>query len=472
MVVEADPSASENLESLLLDQGYRVNRLASGEDAIDRLASGPWDLVILAVSLPRMSGLETLKALKEADGKLPVIVLAGTGSTDEAIQATKLGAFDYLLKPIHTGELLKLVKQALESGRLTRSPVRMDEDPLAAVSADALLGRSRPMQELFKAIGRVAPTDATVLIRGESGTGKELVARAVYQHSTRMDRPFVVVNCAAIPDNLLESELFGYEKGAFTGAAGRRIGKIEYAEGGTVFLDEVGDMPLGLQAKILRLLQEKRIERIGGHDPIAVDVRILAATNRDLEAAIEEKQFREDLYYRLNVVTLTLPPLRERADDILLLCDYFLNRMARNLSVRNPGLTPDARRYLTGYDWPGNVRELANAMEKCLIFSRGRPIGLDELGSLALGGLRNAGEAPGFADASVRRWTHQALAAGVDHLLNHITDHVARIVIGEALTLTGGNRSKASKYLGISRPSLLSKMDKFGLRDRFPVDMD
>ena len=271
------------------------------------------DLVIMDVRMPGMSGLEAFRAIHEIEPKLPVIIMTAYGTTETAIEATKMGAFEYVLKPFENiQDILALIAQALEAGRFMRSRVELDVAPDTA-AADAIIGRSKPMQEVYKAIGRVAPTDATVLIRGDSGTGKELVARAIYQHSLRSAKPFLIINCVAIPETLLESELFGYEKGAFTGAVNRRVGKFEQAHGGTVFLDEIGDMPFSIQAKILRLLQERSIERLGGREPIPVDVRIIAATNRDLEAALAQGRFREDLYYRLKVVTLWLPPLKERA---------------------------------------------------------------------------------------------------------------------------------------------------------------
>ena len=310
--------------------------------------------------------------------------MAKTAATDDIIKASKLGAFEYVLKPFDEQELVKLVVLALETGRFMRLPVSMDRDP-DETGGDNLIGRSQPMQEIYKAIGRVAPTDATVLIRGESGTGKELVARAIYQHSKRVTGPFVIVNCVAIPENLLESELFGYEKGAFTGADRQRIGKIEHADKGTVFLDEIGDISLSIQAKLLRLLQERSIERIGGKQPIQTDVRILAATNADLEAKIKAGRFREDLYYRINVVSLNLPSLKERLEDIPLLADYFMARFSKNLGVGNPGILPEAKEILKQYDWPGNVRELANTIEKCLIFSKGRPVSEEEVSYLVCG---------------------------------------------------------------------------------------
>jgi DNA-binding NtrC family response regulator len=303
-----------------------------------------------------------------------------------------------------------------------------------------------------------------VLIRGESGTGKELAARAIFQHSLRAEKPFLVINCVAIPETLLESELFGYEKGAFTGAATRRVGRIEQASGGTVFLDEIGDMPFNIQSKILRLLQEKSIERLGGREPIPVDVRIIAATNRDLEASLAQGKFREDLYYRLNVVTLWLPPLRERQGDIPLLAEYFLGRFARDMDTSNPGLTEMAKALLRSYSWPGNVRELANAVQKALIFSRGCPIDAEDV-NLAIGG-----EGPGKClengslDEAIRQWIRRGFDAESQNVFDVLMDRFASMLIREALNLTGGNRSRAAKLLGLSRPTLLSKIERYRLK--------
>ncbi|MBU1155946.1 MAG: sigma 54-interacting transcriptional regulator, partial [Proteobacteria bacterium] len=280
----------------------------------------------------------------------------------------------------------------------------------------------------------------------------------------RGDKPFVVVNCVAIPETLLESELFGYEKGAFTGAASRRIGKIEQADGGTVFLDEIGDMPLAIQAKMLRLLAERSVERIGGRHPIPVDARIIAATNRDLVQAVKEERFREDLYYRLNVVAISLPPLRERREDVPLLADYFLAKVTRELGVRNPGITPEAYELLSAHSWPGNVRELANAMEKCLIFGRGHPVGAEEVATLVL----EPGEGPGGSlspemDQAIRAWCRQGIAAGRSRLLGALLNRVEEIIVSEALETTKGNRSRAARLLGVSRPSLLARLKKYSL---------
>jgi DNA-binding NtrC family response regulator len=345
-----------------------------------------------------------------------------------------------------------------------RSPVEVDPVPEKA-SREAIVGRSKPMQEVYKAIGRVSPTDATVLIRGDSGTGKELVARAIYQHSLRSKRPFMVINCVAIPETLLESELFGYEKGAFTGAAHRRVGKIEQANGGTVFLDEIGDMPLTIQAKILRLLQEKSIERLGGRETIPVDVRIIAATNRDLERAIEEGRFREDLYCRLKVVTIWLPPLKERPGDIQLLTEFFLCLYSAETAFTNPGITREALATLKSYAWPGNIRELANTIQKALIFNRGAPITPEDINQAVSGQVPVRGPVTETGDQAIRQWVQEALTAKREqNIFDALMDRFAGIVISEALNFTGGNRSQAAKLLGLSRPTLHSKIEKYNIK--------
>jgi two-component system nitrogen regulation response regulator GlnG len=464
LVVDDDPQLRQSFEKLLTEEGHRVRTAATGEAALEMVRAAAPDLVIMDVRLPGMSGLETFRAMHETEPKLPVIIMTAYGTTETAIEATKLGAFEYVLKPFDIPDILALIAQALDAGRFMRSRVEMNVPP-DATSGDAIIGNSKPMQEVYKAIGRVAATDATVLIRGDSGTGKELAARAIYQHSLRADKPFLVINCVAIPETLLESELFGYEKGAFTGAVNRRVGKFEQAHGGTVFLDEIGDMPFSIQSKILRLLQEKSIERLGGREPIPIDVRILAATNRDLEAALAAGRFREDLYYRLKVVTLWLPPLRSRMGDIPLLAEYFLARFAREMDLPNPGITPEAKAMLNNHQWPGNVRELANAMQKALIFSRGYPIHPEDI-SRAIG---SEGVAPRADDErtheTIRQWVRQMLLSGSgDSMFETFMDRFASLVISEALDLTAGNRTRAAKILGISRPTLLSKIDRYRLR--------
>lgn len=464
MLVDEDSRIRGQLERLLIDFGYRVTQVDSCESLLDLIKQVPFDLVIMENLFSGFNKLEMLERVRSIKPKLPIIILSSTARTEDVIKASKLGAFDYIQKPFSDSELLRLVGQALEAGRFTRHPVRFAQDP-DDIDDDNLVGQSQPMKEIYKAIGRVAPTDATVLIRGESGTGKELVARAICHHSKRVERPFVVVNCVAIPENLLESELFGYEKGAFSGANRQRIGKIEYADKGTLLLDEIGDIPLSIQAKLLRLLQERSIERIGGKQPIQIDVRILAATNADLEAKIKDGRFRQDLYYRINVVSLTLPPLRERAEDISLLADYFLAKHSKNLDVRNPGILPEAKNILESYDWPGNVRELANTIEKCLIFSKGRPVDEEEVLHLfsETETEMDADAAAQSLDASVNNWVRKKLKQGQNNLLESLTEHVERLTLVETLTACNGNRSLAARRLGISRPTLLKKIRKFGL---------
>jgi nitrogen regulation protein NR(I) len=469
LIIDDDDQLRKSFEKLLSEEGYAVTNAASGEAGLEFVQRMSPDLVIADIRLPGISGLETYRAIRELDSKLPVIIMTAYGTTETAIEATKMGAFDYILKPFEVPEMLAVIKQALEAGRFMRSPIKMDVKP-GDISLEAIVGRSKAMQDVYKAIGRVSTADATVLIRGESGTGKELVARAIYQHSLRADKPFLVINCVAIPENLLESELFGYEKGAFTGAVHRRVGKIEQANGGTVLLDEIGDMPFSIQAKILRLLQEKNVERLGGRQTIPVDVRIIAATNRDLETSLAEARFREDLYYRLKVVTISLPPLRERREDIALLTDYFLARFSAELGMSNPGITKDARAVLQSYDWPGNVRELANTIHKALIFSRGVPIRHEDI-IQARGGESVPKESGWVAQEDlIRQWLRKSiLSESEGNTFEALMDRCASVLISEALNLTDGNRSQAARLLGLSRPTLHSKIEKYGLKFKTSV---
>jgi two-component system NtrC family response regulator/two-component system nitrogen regulation response regulator GlnG len=435
------------------------------------------------VRMPGMDGLTALRLFREREPRLPVLIMTAHGTTESAIEATKLGAFDYILKPFEIPDVLALLEKALEAGRVMRNQVALSCEA-EEECAEALVGSGRAMQELYKAIGRVAPTDALVLLRGESGTGKELVARAIYQHSARSAHPFSIINCVAIPETLLESELFGYERGAFTGASGRRIGKIERAGGGTVFLDEIGDMPLNIQAKLLRLLQEKQIERLGGRDPVSVDVRIIAATNRDLEEAVGAGRFREDLYFRLNVVSIHLPPLRERSEDIPLLVRHFVRRLSRGgdssappvpsvspvpPAPPAPEVTPGALERLKVHLWPGNVRELANLLQKILIFNRGGPVSAADIDS-ALDG--NSQQSVFFPSPQNAEKEEPPLAAHVRHTLRRkagekifdaLMNEMGSMTIREALALCSGNRSRTARMLGLSRPTLLAKMEKYGL---------
>ncbi len=464
LIVDDDFHLREGFKKILAEEGHSVYIASSGEAGITMLKKHHPDLLIMDVRLPGINGLETFRAVRKIDSKIPVIILTAFGTTETAIEATKLGAFDYVLKPFEIPDMLSIIERALEAGRFIRSKVEIDGLP-KKTSSDAIIGKHGSMQDLYKAIGRVASTDATVLIRGESGTGKELVARAIYQHSLRVNKPFIVINCAAIPETLLESELFGYEKGAFTGAFSRRLGKIEQANEGTVFLDEIGDMPLSIQSKILRLLQEKNVERLGGSETFPVDVRIIAATNRDLEAALTTGRFREDLYYRLKVVTLWLPPLRDRISDVPILAEYFLARFAKEMQIENSRITDKAKNILKNYHWPGNIRELSNTIQKALIFNPGGPIGPEEISQAIRGESMKQDITDQSTNEKIRQWIRKAVVSGIrKDIFDYFMDHFTSILIQEALIITGGNRTNAAKLLGLSRPTLQSKIEKYKIK--------
>ncbi len=431
-----------------------------GDTGLDRAREGSLDVVITDMRLPGLGGLELIRELHAAKPRLPIILITGHGTTETAIEATKLGAYDYMLKPLELPQFLALVGKAVTSRRLMTEPV--DLGPPGA-GRDALVGNSRVMQGVYKEIGRVASKPVNVLIRGETGTGKELIARALYQHSDRAQAPFIAINCAAIPETLLESELFGHERGAFTGAETRRIGRFEQAEQGTIFLDEIGDMTPGTQIKLLRVLQERCLQRLGGKETIPVDVRVLAATNRDLESAIRHKQFREDLYYRLSVVVIHLPPLRQRKEDIPELVKYFLRKYAAELGVADPSIHSDAVSFLQAENWPGNVRELENVIRKVLLYAQGYTINMDHVRA-ALSRVALPVEA-----------THPSLREQADELLagaqrGEVTDAHGRLlaaaereIISRAIELAHGNQAKAARWLGISRLTLREKLHQFGL---------
>jgi len=462
-VVDDDLGVRTAFAEVLRARGHEVLAAKEAEPALELLRTQDCDLVLLDVCLPGMSGLAALEQIKALRPGLPVIVMTGQGTVETAIEATKRGAFDYQLKSFEPEDMLQTIAKALEAARLMRGHVALGPQAVRS-GAEAMIGASEAMQAVYKAIGRVAETDATVLIRGESGTGKELVARAIYHHSRRSRRPLRVVNCAAIPETLLESELFGYEPGAFTGAAARRIGKFEQAHGGTILLDEIGDISLGIQSKILRVLEEQAFERLGGNEPVRVDVRVLCATNRDLERAIAQGTFREDLYHRLNVVTVRVPPLRERRGDIPGLVEYFLGRFAAELNIEPPPLADDALELLTSYDWPGNVRELEHCIRRALIFTRGYAIQAADLPRLLeRPGDRPAAEAEG-SEEQLLPWVQQYLDRYVGPRAHEeLLEKVERLLLREALRRTRGNRTHAARLLGLARPTLHAKMQKYGL---------
>jgi two-component system nitrogen regulation response regulator GlnG len=422
------------------------------------------DVVILDVRLPDMSGLDLFRRLHESDAKVPVILMTGYGTAATAIEAMRLGAFEYLVKPMDMDQLTGLVTRALKISQLMRVPARIAEgEQPADDSADVLVGNCPAMQEVYKAIGRVAPQDVTVLITGESGTGKELVARAIYHYSRRAAGPFLAINCAAIPENLLESELFGHEKGAFTGADRKRIGKFEQASGGTLFLDEIGDMTPLTQTKVLRVLQDQQFEPVGGNQTVKTNVRLLAATNRDLPALMARGAFRGDLYYRLNVSTIRLPPLRDRGDDVPLLVRHYLRRFGREMGKDVHTVAPEAMDALRRHAWPGNVRELQSTIKQALLQATGQvllPEFLPE--SLSAGGRAvPAALAGGFAEVS--RFVAERLGAGTTDLHGELIARVERQLFAEVLRHTGGNLSQAARVLGITRGTLRTKLTALGL---------
>ncbi len=460
LIVDDDAQLRRSFSKLLQDDGYTVENAGTSEECLDRVRKGGVDLVIQDVRMPGVDGIETFRRLREFPDPPPVIVMTAHGTMETAVEATRLGAFDYVLKPFDIPAMLELIQKALASQQQVPEEPPQEDDGDAEMSA--LLGNAPAMQAVYKAIGRAAPTDATVLIRGESGTGKELAARAIYQYSAREAGPFEIVNCVAIPETLLESELFGYEKGAFTGAASRRVGKIEQANRGTVFFDEVGDMPLTIQAKVLRLLQEKQIQRLGGGAPIPVDVRIIAATNRNLEEAVREGSFREDLYFRLKVVTIAMPRLAERQEDIPLLAEQLMVRHAKAMELPNPGISPEAQATLTHYHWPGNVRELSNCMQKLVIFSHGAPVQPAEVEhALAQYGDARLTHSDPAADANFKDWArHVILHSEKGTAYEEAMDAMSTLLVTNALEMTEGNRTRAARLLGVSRPTLQAKIEK------------
>ena len=464
LVIDDDAAILHGFRRVFRGPKVTLLTAATAEEGLDLVSQRRPDAVLLDVHLPDLSGLEAFRRIQQVDARIPVIFITGHGTTDTAIEAMKLGAYDYLLKPPEPEQLLSLVSQAFEVSRLMHVPALTEQHEPKTEAADVLVGRSPAMQEVYKAIGRVAPQDLTVLILGESGTGKELVARALYQHSPRASKPFLVVNCAAIPETLLESELFGHEKGAFTGADRKRIGKFEQCSGGTLFLDEIGDMTPLTQAKVLRLLQEQRFDRVGGNETVQTDVRLIAATNCDLEQLVAAGKFRKDLYYRLKGFTITLPPLRERAEDLLLLVDYFLRRFSQELGKDVRTVAPEALDALRRHTWPGNVRELQGVLRQALVRATG-PVLLPEfLPSLtsAMGHPLEFTAKGDFPDWE--RFLEERFQAGSRDLYAESITLMEKQLIPFVLRKTGGNQSRAAAVLGISRASLRGKIHSLGIK--------
>ena len=459
LIADDDKNLRYSFRTMMKKEGYEVDEASSGPSAIQKVAESRYDAVVMDVRMPGMSGLEAFSRIHAGHPKLPVIIATAYGTTETAIEAMRLGAYDYVLKPFDVEELKRIVASAVEDSRLMRDAVRLPDEPRDGSGAARIIGSSPPMQEVYKLIGKVSMSDTTVLITGPSGSGKELVARAIFNYGSRRDKPFQAVNCSAVPEKLLESELFGHEKGAFTGAHETRHGRFERCDGGTLFLDEIGDMPAVMQTKILRLLQEQSFERVGGSRTINVDVRLIAATNRDLEAMVASGEFREDLYYRLAVVHIRVPGLGERPSDIPELVDYFIRRHNRNAERKVEGITDDAVEMLRSRNWPGNVRELQNAVQRAAVLSHGSVLRRDDFVFV------------NQEDSAKQAISGQTLHDLADSLLDksvsdesiELIPQMERILIEAALRRSGGNQVQAARMLGISRNTLRNRIEKYGL---------
>jgi two-component system nitrogen regulation response regulator GlnG len=479
LLIDDDPALiPEQVRQAFPGPRFRVETADTGAKGLAHVRADPPDVILLDLRLPDRSGLEVYQEIRALDGRIPVIFITLAKAADAAIEAMKLGAYDYLFKPLDLNQLRKVVGEALEVARRMRAPAVVAESTADPDVEGAIVGSCPAMREVYKAIGRVAAQDVPVLITGESGTGKELVARAIYQHGPRAKAAFMALNCAAIPEQLLESELFGHEKGAFTGADRRRIGKFEQTSGGTVFLDEIGDMPLSLQAKILRVLQEQAFERIGGNETIRTDVRLIAATHHDLKAEAAEGKFRPDLYYRLGVFTIHLPPLRERGDDLPMLVQHYLRRFNRELGRQVCEVASEGLDQLRRYAWPGNIRELQSVLKQALLQASGPvllPAFLPDLSGQA-GSVRDPStpiaDAPGSPDLDLERFIRERLGADAQDLYAETHRQVDRLLLPCVLEYTGGNQHQAARLLGIARQTLRLKLRELGLHVTHSVETD
>ena len=492
LVVDDEPAIRALFEHVFANSGIEVVPAESAKQALKLIAESTPDAVMLDVVLPDGDGLDVFEQIKAIDAQLPVVIMTGGQDGQTAIKAMQQGALDYLVKPLDVRSLNKVVRQALEVRRLMVEPVSIEQTDEAPIIGSSMIGCSPAMQEVFKAIGRVAAQNISVLIRGESGTGKELVARAIYQNGQRSDKPFVAINCAAIPEALLESELFGHEKGSFTGADRKRIGKIEQCDGGTLFLDEIGDMEAPLQSKLLRVLQEKQFERVGGSETISADVRILAATHQGIEEMCESGKFREDLYYRLNGYTVSLPAVRDRENDVELLIEFFRKTANQELGKEIARIAPEAIAKLKAYSWPGNVRQLQSVVHQAIVQSSGTVLLADFLPNLI---NRESGGQPIAAATDLVETSETAaesttpqpakeeeLSESISDLIqrhrshysatlyDNVIEEVERELIATILNGCGGNLTEAAKQLGITRTTVRSKVNKLGIGIRKVVE--
>jgi DNA-binding NtrC family response regulator len=467
LLIDDDPDLlPDQVRQVFPAPAHRVEIAHTGSAGLERVADVRPDVILLDLRLPDQSGLDVLKQLRQIDARIPVVLVTAVRSADSAIEAMRQGAYDYLIKPLDLQKLDRVIGEALKVARLMRAPaVVVGTPPDDDQAGEAIVGSCPAMQEVYKAIGRVADQTFPVLITGESGTGKELVARAIYQHGPRAQAPFLALNCAAIPETLLESELFGHEKGAFTGAERRRIGKFEQVNGGTLLLDEIGDMPVPAQAKLLRVLQEQTFERLGGSETVRTDVRLIAATHRDLKTWSDEGKFRPDLYYRLGVFAIHLPPLRDRGDDLALLAQFYVRRVSRELGREVREIAPEALERLRSYSWPGNVRELQSVLKQALLRAHG-PVLLPDF-------LPEIPEAPGEPAAPVmplgggldpEAFIGQRLGPNSRDLYAQTHRELDRVLLRRVLEYTGGNQHRAALLLGIARQTLRVKLNELGLQ--------
>ena len=448
-IVDDEQSISKLLSFWVKDKwGYEVELFANGESMLKKLSSKP-DLILLDIMLPGLDGIETLKRIKQQDEQMPVIMLSAQGRIDVAVDSIKYGAYDYFSKPIDQQKLELSVKNAIRNYDLVKEIQNLKDNVKKEYSFDNIISADGKMQDVFKLVSKVLDNDITVLIYGESGTGKELIARAIHYNGRRKDKPFVVVNCASIPRELLESELFGHERGSFTGAHQRKLGKFELAKDGTIFLDEVGELEMLLQAKLLRVIQQKEFERVGGTELIKTNVRIISASNRDLKQAVEEKQFREDLFYRLNSFPISIPPIRQRRSDILVLTEYFVEEFNKKLQKNIKGFSKKALKLIYEYDWPGNVREMENTIERCMIISENDTLDIDDLPQHI-----KAADTSMIAD-------HQSVMFTDDNIIPF--EKIKEKSIRHALKVTGGNIVEAARKLQLGRATIYRLMEKYGI---------
>jgi two-component system nitrogen regulation response regulator GlnG len=449
---------------------HQVDVAATGAAGLEKIRADPPDVILLDLRLPDQSGLDVYHKIREIDARIPVIFATMAKTADTAIEAMKQGAFDYLFKPLDLGQVRRVVGEALEVGRRMRAPAVLAETLPDTDVEGAILGECPAMREVYKAIGRVAGQDVTVLICGETGTGKELIARAIYQHSARSKAPFMALNCAAIPEHLLESELFGHEKGSFTGADRRRIGKFEQCNGGSILLDEIGDMPLLLQPKILRVLQEQSFERVGGNETVRTNVRLIAATHRDLKTLSAEGKFRADLYYRLSVFTIHLPPLRQRGEDLPMLVRHYVRRCNRELGREVSQIDPETLERLRKYPWPGNLRELQSVIKQAMLQARGSVLLPAFLPDLSSGAAESAAQTS--VNLDLEAFVRQRLQPDARNLYADAHGQFDRFLLASVLEYTGGSQHQAARLLGIARQTLRLKLRDLGLRVTQSIEAD